>query len=625
MRQKIMALVLMLNIGWSAPLLRAQDKAWPNQSQRETKTAEPAHQPCSVCDAQSGPLVQIIDARPGYVDTGENAENKVNKVKETVSFKRGDKVRVVLTNMNPFNYEYTVKINDTPVAETALPFFFSQIVPLVDTAQKAAANFSLKRNAELDEAPRTPAVNKLPNGDPQLSASCKANPRPDGEQTASATDENFKEAKDALTYLQRQYDDLSSKVTKPNLKKNQEKLVDSFESVASAYVKAFKHIVDPLVACKDLHEAIIDFAKQYDALTSNQSTYEKDVKTLLKSASELTAQADNLISLIEDFRAVYPSCVPKLQGLNYLSFVERYAQSLKGYLTVQVTTPLEQLQTDRESYKELGQAVELVLKHEKTLLRQEYEIGGYDVPTNVTILVERKPTTLIKRLNEKGKTESNLALFRSFNFNKDVASAVNALLPMKTTFTTAIASTGKATSSEESKTADTPAAPAAALQQRDLNFGGGARFSVSGGLVFSRLVRQDYGAVVGIARNRNNQPVNGDTLTNIAGLKENSAGRVGPLLMLNTRLYQKPSFGLHGSFGVTGKQDNVGTDIEYFFGPSLSFLNNKVFFTVGPYMGKRQRLAGDLYEGAKLLEGNAVPIVKEYGLNLGLGFTYKIK
>jgi hypothetical protein len=48
-----------------------------------------------------------------------------------------------------------------------------------------------------------------------------------------------------------------------------------------------------------------------------------------------------------------------------------------------------------------------------------------------------------------------------------------------------------------------------------------------------------------------------------------------------------------------------------------------MFFTVGGYAGKQQKLAGDLFLGAKL-DGDSVPVRKDYRWGLGFSFTYKV-
>jgi hypothetical protein len=108
-------------------------------------------------------------------------------------------------------------------------------------------------------------------------------------------------------------------------------------------------------------------------------------------------------------------------------------------------------------------------------------------------------------------------------------------------------------------------------------------------------------------------------LTSIVGVSEDSGRRISPIGMLHYRLpYARNVF---ASVGVTGKRDDAGVDLEYLLGPSVLYRN--MFFTVGGYAGKQQRLAGDLFLGAKL-EDDSVPVRKDYKWGLGFSFTYKI-
>jgi hypothetical protein len=102
------------------------------------------------------------------------------------------------------------------------------------------------------------------------------------------------------------------------------------------------------------------------------------------------------------------------------------------------------------------------------------------------------------------------------------------------------------------------------------------------------------------------------------------------MLMLHGRLYrpdeEKWGFsGLHWSLGITGKNDNKGTDIEYLVGPSASFLNDQLFLTVGGYAGKQQALDGNLFPGAEVPKDLAeIPVHKNYHWKLGFALTYKL-
>jgi hypothetical protein len=93
--------------------------------------------------------------------------------------------------------------------------------------------------------------------------------------------------------------------------------------------------------------------------------------------------------------------------------------------------------------------------------------------------------------------------------------------------------------------------------------------------------------------------------------------------MLNTRLSNYPKYNLFFSVGVTAKGSSTGTDVEYLLGPSFNFLNKNAFFTFGAYAGRQQKLAGDLFVGARLND-KEIPVNKEYKWAPAFAFTYRI-
>jgi len=162
-----------------------------------------------------------------------------------------------------------------------------------------------------------------------------------------------------------------------------------------------------------------------------------------------------------------------------------------------------------------------------------------------------------------------------------------------------------------------------------VQFGDAPYFALSGGIAVSTLEKTEFQRVQGFATNRQGE-VTGTELTSIIGVKEDSSTRITPILMLHGRLYRPASesfgfSGLHWSLGITAKNDNKGTDIEYLVGPSASFLNDQLFLTVGGYAGKKQTLDGNLFPGAEVPKDLAdIPIHKNYHWRLGFALTYKL-
>jgi hypothetical protein len=162
-------------------------------------------------------------------------------------------------------------------------------------------------------------------------------------------------------------------------------------------------------------------------------------------------------------------------------------------------------------------------------------------------------------------------------------------------------------------------------------FGNAPFFSISGGLIFTPLRKREYIRVQGFELDAqgNQVLVNGKpNLTTVIGLKESSPTRIIPAVFLNGLLTQrKTGFidGVHLSVGITAKNDNKGTDVEFLVGPSLSMLERRMFFTFGGYAGKQQKLAGNLFEGFALPSGvSEIPVEKNYRWHVGFALSYRI-
>lgn len=168
--------------------------------------------------------------------------------------------------------------------------------------------------------------------------------------------------------------------------------------------------------------------------------------------------------------------------------------------------------------------------------------------------------------------------------------------------------------------------------QAEFKFGEVPFFSLSGGLIFSPLRKREFVRVQGFEKDQqgNLVLVNGKpNLTTVIGQKENSPTRITPAVFLNGRL-TSPSRsqlidGVYMSLGITAKNDNKGTDVEFLLGPSVSMFEHNMFFTVGGYAGRQQKLVGNLFEGFAVPSTvTDLPIQKNYRWNFGFALSYKI-
>jgi hypothetical protein len=154
-----------------------------------------------------------------------------------------------------------------------------------------------------------------------------------------------------------------------------------------------------------------------------------------------------------------------------------------------------------------------------------------------------------------------------------------------------------------------------------INFGGGARFAIAGGVVASPFETITYKRVPAIIDGRS---------TTIIGAENSSNSRILPILMLHGRLFEmnnKYISGVHLSLGITAKPNDTGTNVEWLIGPSLSFIEERLFLTVGGYAGRRQVLEGNLAPGQELPADfkDDIPINNRLVWKPGFALTYKFK
>lgn len=150
-----------------------------------------------------------------------------------------------------------------------------------------------------------------------------------------------------------------------------------------------------------------------------------------------------------------------------------------------------------------------------------------------------------------------------------------------------------------------------------IHFGYGPKFTISGGVVASFLRNKQY-----------------TTANGLIAFQNNSATRIGPIALLNSRFYDcnpvvkgpKCLAVPQISLGITAKSDDKGTSPEFLIGPSWAFIDRQLFIAVGAYAGQQQRLLGGLAVGQLTTLSSAnLPIAKEYHWSGAISITWKIK
>ncbi|HEX2270509.1 MAG TPA: hypothetical protein VHH35_13275 [Pyrinomonadaceae bacterium] len=148
------------------------------------------------------------------------------------------------------------------------------------------------------------------------------------------------------------------------------------------------------------------------------------------------------------------------------------------------------------------------------------------------------------------------------------------------------------------------------------------RLLLSGGLVYSPLARRTFKPVKGFVLDAQGNPTgNGDA--NVVGFDQNSSRRLFPMLFLNSRVLDYGQGSVFLSFGITGKRDD-NVDLEYLFGPSFSFLNDRALFTFGAYGGLTQNLVDEVRVGDEIPDslGDAKFFRKRLTWKPGFSFSY---
>jgi hypothetical protein len=572
------------------------------------------HGVCKVCYPPSDYVIDAL-ANPG-----------VGQQKTT--FGKSKTARVSIVNLNPFLYDYTVTVEDEEFPEPAIAAFFGTIKVFWGDLSSAAKAKPQVAGGEVPDSTRAGVAKAL-------EAVKKSDALP------SACDKN---ATEAYSYLL----DLVNE-SKADLGSEDKKLFDQvvadFNQLVEKYAAALTAVNDPLIQCHDLYTNIASFRQSLDEKSPKLNKDARKLKTVVQGRSD---QVSELMNLADQFRELYPNCKPLVNGFDSLTALRAYGQARIKFFTDNYLTPLNGVTGKQDEFAKLHKMIALVEKHAGALLRKEIVVGNYQARTIAMIGLARTPKPKEKDAEGESPDSAAIALAHSpvlsdvtpaefVNFAParpaGVASPAGARLfpahatSLVPTFPMRPLAVSLNQSADETAAQDGGnQAGATAEKPHKLYFGGkNALFSLSGGFVVTTLEKPEYGPVLGVARDRNGNATNGDALAKVLGLTDKTDHRVTPLLMLNTRIYQKPAFGIHGSFGVTGRYDNQGPAVEYFPGLSLSLLDNRLFFTGGFYFGKQQRMAGDLFQNAPLGDNTSGLVRNEYHAKPGVSITFKIK
>jgi hypothetical protein len=596
---------------------------------------------------------RVIDARP----------SEVNKVRGKMAFKK--KAQVAIVNMNPFMFKYEVKVDQTQTQDTAVLDFLKLLgAPITDLA--GIASFRAVADSQAAEELTGGDLKRLIDRTGGIPAPAPGHnaPPPPGGTCAAAT---VPIATQALDYLAETRDELLR--LKDEIEVDLSSLKLAYAAARNGYLANQDILYSPSsdgpAICSATNNLMANFLT-HNLLSPQQDTGIKTYPTRerINKLKDKIARLDSLINELKSsattFKGdpVFTTCQARLKGFDYADSLIRLAEVM-GVYRAALEKRASTMSDETKAYDFLVKTIRtfatinagIVIPGTGTgmvLLQRTFDIiGQYDIST---LDIQLIPTELqpLKPFNNPDEIDafrakvrvdttsvaSGYAQFATQQINDVPVTTVGDTGTESLRTASARASRSQGVRSASSFASEQPAGngdkPAEDNRTRANATIGARRFELSAGMAFSTLDRREFKSVLGYARNvdgvivdADGKPTDKRDLTNIVGLGESSKHRFAPLVMLHTRITNNPKYNLFFSVGVTAKKDTVGTDVEYLLGPSFNFLNKNAFFTFGGYAGRQQKLAGDLFVGAKL-PGTDVPISKEYKWAPAFSFTYRI-
>jgi len=553
----------------------------------------------------------VIDVRP----------DQINQFRGKSSFK--DEAHIVLVNMNPFLFSYSLKVDQTEIQDTGFLNFLkllgSPVSDIIGSASAASKSEALTASVGGNLGLLITRTNNPPAAP---HASC------DATQVADAT-----LAIHELAQVRQQVlDYLFGAGGVPGLK----------ATVASGE-RQYRNARNSFLAQKDvIFDSSVDATQLCNSANTlhMQLTGYPDVATmgnLLTDVRDFKSLVDELKSSALEYKAEYDGCPARANGLSYAENLIRLANELSK-LGDAYEAKVNALIAETKGYDALVQTIAKLNNHENQTLQREftvvsrYDISALDITATAIPLGEDTglprdfaPQRVVGDIQSAQAGRAGMAQGNARLVNvgaTDSAQGVRVFGPRSTSVTAQAAGADGGGDDSGGKGDE----GAGAKQIKTKGTIGARRFEISAGMAFSGLDRQEFKPVLGYPRNAQGEfidPATGNTtttpkLTQVVGFSEQSSRRFGPMAMLHYRIPSQRNVFL--STGFTGKNDDYGLNLEYLIGPSVLYKN--MFFTFGGYAGKQQKLAGDLYLGAPVDGDFAVR--KDYKWSWGFSFTYKI-
>jgi hypothetical protein len=569
----------------------------------------------SVSDFERNALV--IDVRP----------DQINQFRGKSSFK--NEARIVLVNMNPFLFSYSLKVDQTEVQDTGFLNFLKLLgAPVSDLIGSASA-------ASLSEA-----LDATTGGNIKLLRDRTSTPPTTLIPSSSCDDAKTEAAKLAILELtlvrQAVLDKLDGVGGVPGVKATVTNTATSYTTARNNFQAQKETIFDSSVESTALCNAANTLHSQL--IRAGYPTV-NNLRGVLTDVRDFQSMVEELKNTGLEYEAEYNDCPARARGLSYANNLVRLANEL-AKLGQAYETKVNALINETKGYDALVKTIATLNNHENRTLQKEYTVfGQYDINAlDITATAvplgedsglpskdfspQRVVGDIQKAQSDGNPAQGNARLVRVGA--TESAQGVSVLAPRSVSFRAQAANGERG---DGGNGADTGAGSnGGAKEIKTHGTIGARRFEISAGMVVSGLDRREFQPVIGYPRNAQGEfidpatgnPTTDRKLTKIVGISEQSSRRFAPIAMLHYRLpYTKRIF---MSTGFTGKRDDYGVDLEYLIGPSVLYKN--MFFTFGGYAGKQQKLAGDLYEGAPT--DGAIPVRKDYKWGWAFSFTYRI-
>jgi hypothetical protein len=501
----------------------------------------------------------------GYQTLIINAQT--NQIQGSLQYKNGDRVWIVVEDINPFVANYTLKVKQQPVTETAISTFLSalggidsSIVPSGNGSKQSPGSASPDSSA----APPPPGKEVVKSAPPPR---CDDGPLQELIRT-------FNQLTDDESTLNKTINDIGDKY---------KKYATTYDEKLSG-VKGQRH-------CKGIKSSADDFRSFLASVPTPDDLRPKDFGGVSSSSDPVQALRSRLAKLQDD---------AKKQRAGILKF-KRSASA-----NAACSSLLELNQDNLDKQDEFIDGL----------------IGPGSGPSEIQALSDKlnqfkaiyqhwsDAHAAVEKLYDPAQSGNPFVLTYSLTDSQSDDDVTLQPVPP-------VLAPPKSSSSPTSKNTETqnPAGSSLAASDPTVHFGYGPRFTLGGGLVVSFLKNRQFTTANGQIAYQNNSQTR---ILPIAVLNS----RFYDCDPDESKCLWVPQI----TVGITAKADDKGTSPEYLIGPSWALLRRQLFITAGAYAGQQQRLLGGLQVGqSTTLSAANLPVAKEYHWSGAIAITWKIK